>query len=123
MLITLRIYNIFCWNSSPIKKPCGTIRCCNIVAGRPKPLMLKAKAQTIFINFKIKKMKTTKMSLANIQGKFSRTEMKSILAGGSGGGSCATECTVAGGAVYACYHDTTGSTCYCPGGNSSIACS
>lgn len=35
-------------------------------------------------------MKTKKMSLANIQGKLSRTEMKNIMAGsGSGcGGSC-----------------------------------
>jgi hypothetical protein len=35
-------------------------------------------------------MKTTKMSLANIQGKLSRTEMKSILAGS---GSCGTKCS------------------------------
>ena len=32
-------------------------------------------------------MKTKKMSLANIQGKLSRTEMKNIMAG-SGGASC-----------------------------------
>jgi hypothetical protein len=35
-------------------------------------------------------MKTQKMSLANIQGKMSRTEMKKIMAG-SGGGSCTIE--------------------------------
>jgi hypothetical protein len=33
-------------------------------------------------------MKTTKMSLANIQGKLSRTEMKNIMAGSGGGGNC-----------------------------------
>ena len=33
-------------------------------------------------------MQTTKMSLANIQGKLSRPEMKNIMAG-SGSGSCA----------------------------------
>jgi len=32
-------------------------------------------------------MQTTKMSLANIKGKLSRTEMKNIMAG-SGGSSC-----------------------------------
>jgi len=38
-------------------------------------------------------MKTTKMSLANIQGKLSRTEMKNIMAG-SGSAACTTECTL-----------------------------
>ncbi len=37
-------------------------------------------------------MKTTKMSLANIQGKLSRAEMKNIMAG-SGGGSIPCETT------------------------------
>ena len=41
-------------------------------------------------------MKTTKMSLANIQGKLSRAEMKNIMAGSGGdcqthGQSCATD--------------------------------
>jgi hypothetical protein len=35
------------------------------------------------------KMKTQKMSLANIQGKMSRAEMKNIMAGS--GGACMTE--------------------------------
>lgn len=33
-------------------------------------------------------MKTQKMSLANIQGKLSRAEMKKIMAGGSGADTC-----------------------------------
>ena len=33
-------------------------------------------------------MKATKMSLANIQGKLSRTEMKNIMAGSGNGGYC-----------------------------------
>lgn len=33
-------------------------------------------------------MKTIKMSLANLQGKMSRKQMKVIMGGGSGGGSC-----------------------------------
>ena len=42
--------------------------------------------------FKIKKMQTQKMSLANIKGKLSRTEMKNIMAGSgcSVGKSCLT---------------------------------
>lgn len=38
-------------------------------------------------------MKTVKMSLANLEGKLSRKEMKGIMAGsGSGGGKCADSC-------------------------------
>ena len=33
-------------------------------------------------------MKTTKMSLVNIQGKLSRAEMKNIMAGSGGGKNC-----------------------------------
>lgn len=40
-------------------------------------------------------MKTTKMSLANIQGKLSRNEMKSIMAG-SGAGRCKDRHTYCG---------------------------
>ena len=43
-------------------------------------------------------MKTTKISLANIQGKLSRIEMKNIMAGlgdvGSCGSNCNLSCTV-----------------------------
>lgn len=38
-------------------------------------------------------MKTTKMSLANIKGKLSRTEMKNIMAGSGGNSECITHCT------------------------------
>jgi hypothetical protein len=48
MHTALRTYKIFFWNSTFKEKPCGTIHCCNIVAGQPTPLMLKAKAITIF---------------------------------------------------------------------------
>ena len=58
--------------------------------------MLKAKA-TILVTLKIKKMETKKMSLTTIQGKLSRTEMKNIMAGLSGGAICncnsADQCT------------------------------
>jgi hypothetical protein len=36
-------------------------------------------------------METKKMSLANIQGKMSRTEMKNIMAGSDGGWGCIEE--------------------------------
>ena len=40
-------------------------------------------------------MKTQKMSLANIQGKLSRSEMKNIMAGSGGSGNCSySSCTV-----------------------------
>jgi hypothetical protein len=63
--------------------------------------MLKAKAQTDDIILKLlnfKTMQTKKMSLANIQGKLSRNEMKNIMAGLSDGGDGgddggATACT------------------------------
>ncbi len=47
-------------------------------------------------------MQTKKMSLANIQGKLSRTEMKNIMAGsGSGGGCRSGGCGVySGGTTY-----------------------
>ncbi len=40
-------------------------------------------------------MKQTKMSLANVQGKLSRNEMKNIMAGDApGGGTCAAPCNM-----------------------------
>ncbi len=38
---------IFFWNSTLKEKPCGTILCCNMVAGRPKPVMLNAQAECV----------------------------------------------------------------------------
>ena len=38
-------------------------------------------------------MQKTKMSLANIQGKLSRVEMKNIMAGSGSGTNCAASCT------------------------------
>jgi len=64
-------------------------------------------------------MQTTKMSLANIQGKLSRTEMKNIMAGSgtSGCGSgCSGSCTIkCGGITYdngTCRSGPSG-TCNC----------
>jgi len=45
--------NIFCWNSSPIEKPTELHWYAHVGGWRPKPALLKAQAQTIFINFKI----------------------------------------------------------------------
>jgi hypothetical protein len=67
--------------------------CKRQAAKQPTLLMLKARTKTIFNNFKkIKQMKTKKMSLANIQGKLSKAEMKNIMAGSddSGYGTCCT---------------------------------
>lgn len=63
-------------------------------------------------------MKTTKMSLANMQGKLSRTEMKNIMAG-SGSGACFVRVSCGGGGT--CMDPaTTGGHCCCsvdgPGG-------
>jgi len=50
--------------------------------------MLKAAGEKqFFLILNFKKMKTTKMSLATIQGKLSRAETKNIMAG-SGGETC-----------------------------------
>lgn len=52
-------------------------------------MMPKAKVDTILFNLKnFKKMQTKKMSLANIQGKLGRAEMKNIIAGGCGLSNC-----------------------------------
>ena len=56
--------------------------------------MLKAKVQIILFNFKLQKMKTTKMSLANIQGKLSRSEMKNIMAGSGSGCYTGDDCSL-----------------------------
>ena len=45
-------------------------------------------------------MKTTKMSLASIQGKLSRSEMKNIMAGSGGGGCCGSDRDCGGNASY-----------------------
>ena len=58
-------------------------------------------------------MKTKKMSLANIQGKLSRTEMKNIMAGSGGSGECPyTACDS---------KCTDGNNCKCYGGGTSNA--
>lgn len=75
-------------------------------------------------------MKRMKMSLANIEGRLSRTEMKNIMAGSGGGqGACSVTC---GTGYYACCcagdckcHSVTDSTDYgCThGGKGSTMCS
>jgi hypothetical protein len=54
-------------------------------------------------------MKTKKMSLATIQGKLSRAEMKNIMAG-SGREGCGTSC-----APTLCHNDSSSGNCYCDG--------
>ncbi len=45
-------------------------------------------------------MQTKKMSLANIEGKLSRVEMKNIMAGSGSGGCCASDSNCGGNAPY-----------------------
>ena len=58
-------------------------------------------------------MKKNKMSLANIQGKLSRAEMKNIMAGsGSSGSNCNSSCSSdsdCDGTDNTCHHCATGS--------------
>jgi hypothetical protein len=53
-------------------------------------------------------MQTKKMSLANIQGKLSRAEMKNIMAG-SGEGTCTLSCFTSSGGTLACLSGIGGS--------------
>lgn len=54
--------------------------------------MLKAKAYSNLKTLKFKKMQTQKMSLASLQGKLTRTEMKNVMAGaGKGDLSCSLQ--------------------------------
>ncbi len=65
-------------------------------------------------------MQTQKMSLANIKGKLSRTEMKNIMAGDGGNAacdsSCSGPCTLTSGAGGNCHKPTSGKNadkCFC----------
>ncbi len=67
----------------------------------------------------LKKMETKKMSLANIQGRLSRKEMKNIMAG-SGGAKCDSLCsgpctvTCPGGSTAgSCHRNSSSGICYC----------
>lgn len=61
-------------------------------------------------------MKTTKMSLANIQGKLSRTEMKNVMAG-SGTVACTKDSDCANLCCGTCFCLTKIGKCGCSGGN------
>ena len=61
-------------------------------------------------------MKTKKMSLANIQGKLSRTEMKNIMAGSGGTPGCGTSC-----APTLCHNNNSTGNCYCDGTETSCS--
>ncbi len=84
--------------------------------------MLKVSGIIILVTLKIKKIETKKMSLANMQGKLSRTEMKNIMAGLSGGAICtcnsADQCTATNELCMnsGCDKGTSGyqGTCGCP---------
>jgi hypothetical protein len=80
--------------------------------------MLKTTGINQIDNFKNKKMQTKKISLANIQAKLSRAEMKKIMAGS--GNNCQSTCD--GSCSYRCSGDSydrygrcgwSGSTCTC----------
>ena len=80
---------------------------------------------TKFVNrLNFKKMQTKKMSLANIQGKLSRAEMKNIMAGSGISSSCGsvsncstgTECTFENGKKGKCGLHTHSTVCGCIGG-------
>jgi hypothetical protein len=81
-------------------------------ARRPKPVDAKSyRHKQFFLTSIFKKMKTTKMSLASMQGKLSRAEMKNIMAG-SGGANCSDSCTSdsdCNGSDNSCHHCATGS--------------
>ena len=68
------------------------------------------------------KMKTEKMSLANIQGKLSRTEMKKVMAGS---GKCYVWCKGASNSapVTNCSRSTAEAACAGKGGAESCNCS
>jgi len=65
-------------------------------------------------------MQPKKMSLANIQGKLSREEMKNIMAGsgfdGGCGDSCSGSCTFSDGSSGTCRASDSGK-CYCASGS------
>jgi hypothetical protein len=87
MRIELGIYNIFYLNKQQVKNQFGCLRPVvhNRAAKQPKPVYAKSyRHKQILITLKQIKMKTQKMSLANIQGKLSRVEMKNIMAGSGG---------------------------------------
>ncbi len=66
------------------QRGCQTAKACDAKSIRRKQFLIILKQI---------RMKTTKMSLANIQGKLSRTEMKNIMAGsGSGALKCRDGC-------------------------------
>jgi hypothetical protein len=73
-------------------------------------------------------MKTGKISLANVQGKLSRTEMKMVMAGRDGYSHCANgpECTYyesGTGNVTGTCQTNSNSNCVCKGPRSSIVTS
>ncbi len=61
-------------------------------------------------------MRTQKMSLANIQGKLSRAEMKNIMAGSGTNTGCLTDRTSSGSGMK-CKATTTSCTCGGTGGD------
>ena len=67
--------------------PDGTNPYCRTGSWAAKAFEAKSyRHKQFFITLNFQKMKTKKMSLATIQGKLSRSEMKNIMAGSGGGG-------------------------------------
>ncbi len=84
------------------------------VVGQPKPVLLKNKgANNFYQSLNLKKMQTTKMNLANIQGKLSREDMKKVMAGKDEAvGTCPTFCWNYGtSALGTCTQASFGCTC------------
>lgn len=73
-------------------------------------------------------MKTTKVSLANIQGKLSRAEMKNIMAGSGSDSGCSGNCNYQWKDAKGVSHTTAGTCnttqnglCYCSSGGGSCS--
>ena len=80
-----------------------------------KAFASKSQGTNNFLNLKFKKMQTKKMSLSNMEGKLSRTEMKNIMAGSAGcSGSCNYGSTP--GTCKICVEAWCKGRCYCSNG-------
>lgn len=73
--------------------------------------------KTLFLINILLIMKTEKMSIANIQGKLSRTEMKKIMAGSGSSDCSASSCSPACAPGYSCGKDYDRGGCMCKPNN------
>lgn len=87
-------------------------------SGAAKAFGLNYRHKQFLSTLKFKTMLTVKMSLANMQGKLSRAEMKNIMAG-SGGGECLDEYSVDCSSTAVC---CSGLSCVRNGTNTGTIC-